>query len=867
MVGMIGEDDEVRWVVVGEVEGEWQVKGSSPPLATGFEAPPPSYLPPERIDFDEDGQQEIRSSYFNLRGGWLTGADTLYRWNGEALTPIWSTTTVLDNRSAGPNDVVEPYRQEYDATWEWVDLDEDGLDEIRLQEEVAFYLPGEDGYVPEEASPIGEEQAERTFRWNGTRFAPQATGGPPLPFAVAALDGIQLWRAAVAHPLDATGAAELAWSPEGRRLAWISAAYAAPPRLGLHDRTSGATTYFALEAQPSDLQWASAEQLILTMPEGPTLLIETATGEYAALDLPTTGPWSPTGGRMLYEEGMDLQLYDLETEQTRPLVAAPEGAGDVVPGATAPLWAPDGEHVALLLENASGVWVGVVPTDLAEPVSSASLVEPFAGREAVKAQLAWTPGGDRLAALTLETGEGNADLVLHVAQLEGDLPVWEEINRWENVDTEASLDLAWAPDGQRITLVLGTGVWEYSPATGVVLRYLFAYPEPRWLALAWAPDGSGYLLLLDDALYQGRLFWFPAPLEEEHRTLVAATLESVAWAPRVLPPADAALTQPRVFVERSEPPRLHFFDGAGEEIAIAVEGAQPKGVFRVGGERVYYDARYADATGSSELPVPEVLTACRPPLPHPAGDRLAWLCYDQLPVPGDESTLQTEYRVVLTGGQGEEPQEIGQFVTAAPDYRSLQLHDWSADGSTLYLLQREPMVTWAHFTYAPSLIALEVETGLVTVVEGQENAFESRVSPGGTWFAQSTATETLETTEILLRQLEDGTERRIPGTAGSGLAGDLSFSPDGTWLVWREWSAGPPQRFLVRALRLPDGVPFLLHEQPLEEGEDSPHLSIAGWLDDESVVLSGSGGPSYALRLPSAPLVPLSPFEFLELLR
>ncbi len=531
MVGMIGEDDEVRWVVVGEVEGEWAVQGSSPPLATGFEAPPPSYLPPERIDFDEDGQQEIRSSYFNLRGGWLTGADTLYRWDGRALAPIWSVRTALDNKAAGPNDALQPYRQEYDATWEWIDLDEDGLDEIRLQEEVAFFLPGEDGYVPEEASPVGEEQAERSFRWNGARFVPYAPGGPTLPFAVAALEEPQIWQEAAARPLSSTGAAEIAWSPEGRRLAWVSAAYADPPRLGVHDRRSGETTYFVLGTLPTDLQWATPEQLLLTLPEGPALLVEAATGVYALLDLPAPGPWSPTGGRLLYEEGLELHRYELETGEARPLVAAPEGAGDVIPGVSAPLWAPDGEHVALLLENVSGTWVGVVAADPEEPVSSASLVEPFAGREAVEARLAWAPDGDRLAALTLETDEASADLVLHVAQLEGDVPVWKEINRWESVDAEASLELAWAPDGERITLVLGTGLWEFTPATGVVLRHIFPYPEPRWQALAWAPDGSGFLLLLDDALYQGRLFWFPAALEEEHRTLAAGIMESVAWAP------------------------------------------------------------------------------------------------------------------------------------------------------------------------------------------------------------------------------------------------------------------------------------------------------------------------------------------------
>ena len=79
---------------------------------------------------------------------------------------------MLDNRLADPDQVHDPYRVVERAEWEWVDLDDDGVDEIRLRKHTAYYEPDEEGYVRESTSPFREEDLESVFRWDGTTFAP-----------------------------------------------------------------------------------------------------------------------------------------------------------------------------------------------------------------------------------------------------------------------------------------------------------------------------------------------------------------------------------------------------------------------------------------------------------------------------------------------------------------------------------------------------------------------------------------------------------------------------------------------------------------------------------------------------------------------
>ena len=219
LVGDIGDRGEARWVVIGQMDGKWQLRGASDVLATGFSSPPPGYLPPDLLDFDEDAQQEMLVYYFKMQWGWMTSSDTLYRWDGHALASVWSTLTLVDNRMATAGDVPQPYREDYQAEWEWVDLDGDGQDEILLREHTTFYLPGEEGYVEENTPNIGAESGERAFRWDGEAFRPYAPDGPTSSFACVEAGALWLWQNHTAHPLGAEHVQEFHWSPDGRRLA------------------------------------------------------------------------------------------------------------------------------------------------------------------------------------------------------------------------------------------------------------------------------------------------------------------------------------------------------------------------------------------------------------------------------------------------------------------------------------------------------------------------------------------------------------------------------------------------------------------------------------------------------------------------
>ena len=169
LVGGIGKKNEIRWVVVGHTEEGWELRGISDWLGT-FPARPsaPPCEQPVLTDFDHDGRQEVLVIWPTMNRGRMEARAALYRWDGQKLARVWAAQTLLDNRLADPDLVHEPYRVVNRAEWTWVDLDGDGIDELRLQEHVAYYKPNAEGYVPDNAPPYQEEEKETVFQWNGS---------------------------------------------------------------------------------------------------------------------------------------------------------------------------------------------------------------------------------------------------------------------------------------------------------------------------------------------------------------------------------------------------------------------------------------------------------------------------------------------------------------------------------------------------------------------------------------------------------------------------------------------------------------------------------------------------------------------------
>ena len=753
LVGNIGDHNEVRWVVIGQGDEGWRLLGTSGCLGSGLDAPPSFNLPPDVLDFDEDGRQEVLSHCSKTQEGWKTSIDTLYRWDGHALASVWAVPTAMSGTAAGDQAVPQSYRVDYRADWEWIDLDGKGLDEILLREHAAFYEP--DGEkARNSAASAGEEGGERAFRWDGEAFRPYAPDGPDGTFAYVARGDVWLWQDHTARPLRAEHVQDMQWSPDGLRLVWWSQP---PPEgasegvvLGTYDLATGVRREFALEGEALALRWAPDGRLTTKLPDRPPVILDLKSGQQEPLPVATLPTWSPGGSQMAYEQ--------------------------------------DG-----------------------------SLLETFGGREATGLRLAWSPGGSRLA------------------------------------------------------LAAGAELWEVSAAGETTRRHRFSFPPPRWKTLEWAPDGSGVLAGLESAPHD-RLYWFPAD-GGEPVLLVADGLGSAQWAPRTTEaqasPQDAP---PMVLVEYGHTkPRLHFRRD-GSDVVVRANGASSCTPFQVGGQRVYYDRTYVEGRRVRSLRAPDTPGRCHPPLVSPDGNRLAWLCDAGSPdwqalVDG---TAEIHFRLIVTDGRGRTPREVWHHVETGPDCRSIHPMGWSADGATVYLSQPKYGVAWAYFEYNPGILALDVNTGQATQVGDLDDVHDGLVSPDGAWLVQSRiAKRPGEGESVTLRSLVEGMERTIACAQGTLVAGDFSFSPENTWLAWREWAREPAgAKVMIRALRLPDGEPFTVYE---DKEDIAPR--IGGWLGKDDLVLvyplrkDGTGAYSTTVTLPATgPGYPFSPFVFVGVL-
>jgi len=891
LVGNIGDYNEVRWVVIGQVDDEWQLRGTSEWLGSGFDAPPSFYVPPDLLDFDDDGQQDLLVHYANAEWGWNTAADTIYHWDGQGLVPVWGAPTRVDNRAADSKSVSQPYREDYQAEWEWVNLDGRYGDEILLRERVTFYLPDEQGVVPDGAPSVGEEAGERAFRWDGQAFQPYAPDGPAGSFAYAAADDLWLWQQYRARPLGVGLAQDVYWSPDGQHVAWWAEPPAENPArgvvLGVYDLATGTQREFLLGGVPSVVRWTPDGRLAYTIPGRLPALLDLMTGQQEPFPVVALGAWSPDGSRMAYERDGSLYVYDFSTGQDQALALAPAGEESATLAVHPDLaWSPRGDWIACTLGSPRLTWMGLVAPDLPRPLSALDLLETFNGLQAAGLQFAWSPDGARLAALTTDPQSAQQPAVLYLADLfsgqEGGgvgRPEWKQVLRLEPVS--GTVRLAWSPNGERLALAAGAEIWEVTARGEPALRRRFAFPEPRWTALEWAPDGSGLLAGLESA-YDGRFYWLPAD-GAEPALLLADAIGAAQWAPlgvEVHAHPVQANQPPMVLVEHAADRSLiHFVSTDGTDVVVRARGADRYTPFQAGGPRVYYYTYYADQNGVVALPGSGALGGCHPPLPSADGARLAWLCDDGLPDLSEmiSGTAEIHFWVIVTDGAGREPRQVWDYVERGPDYRAVHLLNWRADDTALYLSRPKYGVAWAYFGYNPGILALDVATGQTAQVGDLEGIHDGLVSPDGAWLVQSRIAESPDQgaprpVSILLRSLVDGTERSFPCTAGVAAAGDFSFSPENHWLAWREWAPGAEEAtLLVRALGIPDGEPFTVYQ---DAEPKAPR--IGGWLTRDDLVMvvplaedgadgiHPAGGYSTLLTLPATgPGGFLSPYSFL----
>ena len=266
-----------------------------------------------------------------------------------------------------------------------------------------------------------------------------------------------------------------AWSPDGRRIAFLS------------------------DAAPSDLESPAGPRRmgLYTMAADGTDVRRVLGDEFAVLHQPPQ--WSPDGRylavvRYLYEEVRHGYAVSFEEIGRELYVVGADGAkrwhvaSNVV---SSPSWSPDGQRLAYARANAEGVALFSVRTDGTDERRISNIPRWQAPRghgfraeedatEAWIDTVAWSPDGARILVRSndehpafvvhLETGHttriGFADLLAAEGRLEG---------------LRAT---AWSPDGSRIAMLVrgrkvdGPGVVATVAADGTGLRVLAAREDP-----------------------------------------------------------------------------------------------------------------------------------------------------------------------------------------------------------------------------------------------------------------------------------------------------------------------------------------------------------------------------------------------------
>lgn len=916
LVGNIGDENEIRWVIVERVDGEddGRLIGVSEWLGAGFDAPPPFYLPPSVTDFDRDGRQEIINHYYRMRGGLETGADTIYRWDGQQLARIWQITRIIDNLQADSAFVTQPYRQAYRADWNWLG------NSIIVSETVRFYPEAVQSSLESETNPnlLGEESWRRQFCWDQTALRPCAPTGPAGVFAYTVLGDLWLWQNHRAHPLgDARNVIDFQWSLDGEHLAWASRPGADDDArnanhdgddgnednlpatvLGVYELETGETRRFQTRGTLERLFWLPDGRLALAytqlgvsvdtddagksvtsseqMEDYSVVFLDPESGQISTVSgsgVPA-GAFSPDGQRVIYEEESALYIYDLKQEETRLLVSGLEHIS--------PVWSPRGDWIAYHLSYGGLSWPAIVSPNERDPLAASDLLTDFDERAGAQLRLAWSIDGAQLAVLVYNPRLPDEPANLYIAQSPPDSGGYAANLDWELVwQTEGVTqlgELLWSWAGDRIALTFNREVWDISTAGEskgrATKRREFSIPHMTWSTLAWAPDDSGFIVSLawDD---NERLFWIPKKdddadsarddIETEDDAggdnnyivpLLADSTGSVRWSSQIV---ESERELEMVFIDyTSEDPVFHFTRGGETDIIISAKGdVSSDSSFQISGDRIYYNYRYAHRLGGASLVVPDRGGDCHSPVVSADGQKLAWICDGSPPNWSAlvDHTAEIPFHLIITDDEGKNEREVWTHVEAGPDYRSFRPMGWRDDGEVIYLSQPKYGAAQTHLDYNPGVMAFNLNSGEMEQIGDLEGAYDARVSSDGAWLIQS-KTETRsegERVQIQLRSLVNDFERPIASAEGATIAGDFSFSPREKWVAWREWvQTTGGSILLVRAMRLPDGEAITI----CGDIEDAAP-KIGGWLREGELVMvypvrpDGTGGQSASIVLPN----------------
>lgn len=276
---------------------------------------------------------------------------------------------------------------------------------------------------------------------------------------------------------------DASWSPDGKRLAYVSEKYE-PPDLDLYavpaagGRTRALTKNFVEEEAPA---WSpDGKSLAFTQHRDQVGLLE-PDGRPRLLASGRSPSWSPDGAQIAFERGGDIHVMSREGSNVRAVTSGQESD-------TEPTWSPDGLRIAFARQTAEykDIWsVALAGNDLER------LTEVHRGRDRCIVLLAsspdWSPDGSEIAYSLLDGG--NLSCGSHGA--------WESIHA---VSTDGSGRTRLITDGGRSDPTSGEG--GYKPAwspDGAELAFLDVLQERERIAIV--PRAGGRFRFLTPTRY------------------------------------------------------------------------------------------------------------------------------------------------------------------------------------------------------------------------------------------------------------------------------------------------------------------------------------------------------------------------------
>jgi hypothetical protein len=128
------------------------------------------------VDTDHDGQDELLATTNTVQTLIIRTEARLLRWENGKPFELWKGFEVNDNTAA----VNQTDYSSYEATLDFADLDNNGVDELIVNESLTTYPKDEQGRA-DLTKPSNELEGRAVFKWNGKVFAPDPALTTPIP--------------------------------------------------------------------------------------------------------------------------------------------------------------------------------------------------------------------------------------------------------------------------------------------------------------------------------------------------------------------------------------------------------------------------------------------------------------------------------------------------------------------------------------------------------------------------------------------------------------------------------------------------------------------------------------------------------------